>query len=278
MSDIPPGYTKANWDSRIWPADVVAYLLSKLLTGSPFANALTAAPTTSGQMVWPLVWPEGAAWLSELQLIPSATPNGKVYTVGVCKIANRVLLSNESIDDTGFPLANATGRAIADSLGPKLDSDFLYGEGGLAPKGVWDNAPAAAEATDFRSAAISAWGELADAGAQVETIIVCARPRTIAAEWSRVDDYGQPLHGDGPTDALTLGPGIVCLPVPMLEPPDVLALNRSLVFRVIRDDFRINSADDFERDRRQRRVIDRFAVAAPVPEKSLRKVTIAEGA
>ena len=166
MTDIPPGtITRANWNSRVWPIELAALMLSKLLTGSPFANSLTAAPTSSGVMVWPLVSPEGAAWLAEAQRFPSANLNDEVYEVAVCKLGTLISLSNESVDDTAYPLSQNVGRAIADSCGPIVDNAFLYGEGGLAPKGVWDAAPAADEAPDFRAAAIIAWGELANAGA-----------------------------------------------------------------------------------------------------------------
>jgi len=280
MTDIAPGtITRDAWNSRLWPIELHAQFLSKLLVGSPFASSLTAAPTSAGRMVWPLVSPEGAKWLAEAQRFPTATLNDETYEVAVCKLGGMVQLSNESISDTSYPISQNVGRAIADSCGPILDHDFLYGEGSaIVPKGVWTVAPEAAEAPDFRAAAIVSWGELADVGAQVPSIIVCARPSTIAREWSRVDNSGQPLHADAATGELTLGPGIRCLPVPQLEAADVLALDTSVVFRVMREDFRVDPSDAFEYDSTWFRVKGRFTVAAPVPEKSLRKVKIAAAA
>ena len=279
---LPPGQvTRAAWSGAPFPDDVQAQLLAKLLTGSPFAKALQPAPTTRGVVTWPLVSPEGATWLAELQQFPLASLNDDVYTVAAAKLGTIIQLSNESIADASFDLAGAVGRAIADSCGPLVDDAFLYGAAALSPKGVWAAAPEAAEAPDFRSAVITAWGELAGAGSPVESILVATHPTDLASEWSRTTGDGLPLHTDAPSAAtLTLGPGIRTLAVPMMHAGDVLAFDASAVFRVARSDFAVELSREagFATDSVWLRVKGRLAVAAPTPEKSLRRCTIAGAA
>ena len=58
----------------------------------------------------------------------------------------------------------------------------------------------------------------------------------------------------------------------------MLAVDVSSVFRVVRSDFvvEVNPAAGWTTDTLSLRVKGRLAVAAPTPEKSLRRVTIAE--
>jgi HK97 family phage major capsid protein len=269
--------TSTSWGGALTPPQVQEWLLNKLLTGSPFAQALTLVGTNRGSMVWPIVAPDGAAWVGEAQPIPTANLNDDVYMVAVCKLAAIIEASNESVSDALFPIATAIGRAIADSCGPVLDRSLLYGGGGLEPIGVFANAPAAGPAEDFRQAAIGAWGELAAAGALPENIVVFAHPVPIAAEWARVNAQGSPLHDDSPSgQPLTLGPGIRVTGVPMLDPADVLAVDTSMVFLVERDDVGMEMSDQpgWNRDTLSIRVKGRLTVAAPVPEKSMRQVVI----
>ena len=275
---MPPGLvTRAEWGGAPFPPDVQQWLLNKLLTGSPFANALTRQPTSRGVVVWPLVSPDGAAWVGEAQNIPLANLNDEVYQVAAVKLATIIEASNESVDDASFNIAGAVGQAIADSCGPVVDKGFLYGAGGLEPIGVLANAPASAPAADFRAAVITSWGELCAAGAKPENVVVFAHPVPLAAEWARTGTTGEPLHPDSPSgQPLTLGPGIRTVPVPMLLPVDVLAADVSMVFMVERDDvgFEMSDQAGWGRDTLSIRVKGRLAVAAPVPAKSLRKVTI----
>ena len=95
MSDVTTGH----WQGVVFPADVVSRLLELGLVGSPFARSLTPQPTNRGVVSWPLVDPEGAAWVGEGQNIPAANLNDDVFTVAACKIATRISLTNESIGD-----------------------------------------------------------------------------------------------------------------------------------------------------------------------------------
>ena len=119
MSTLPPGQvTRQGWEGYPFPPDVQRDFLNRLLTGSPFAAALANQPTTSGTVVWPMVSPEGAAWVAEMQEFPDATLNDEAYVVAVCKLGTIITLSNESVDDSSFNLAQAVGRRPAGQLWP----------------------------------------------------------------------------------------------------------------------------------------------------------------
>jgi HK97 family phage major capsid protein len=267
--------TRSDWQGYPFPPDVVSRLVALGLTGAPFALSLTTQPTNRGVVAWPLVDPEGAAWVGEAQQIPTATLNDDVYTVAACKLATGIELSNESVADSSFNLVQAVGNALRASMGPIIDRAFLYGQAALEPKGVWHAAPEADDLGDLRASAINAWGELAAAGAQPQNVVVFAHPTAIAAEWRRTNDNGTPVHDDQATDAITLGPGIRVVGVPMLTTPaDLLVADVGSVFRVVRDDFSIEGSPfpGWMTDTASLRVKGRLTVAAPTPEKSLRKV------
>lgn len=274
----PPGsVTRADWGGFLFPPQVQDLMLSQLLTGSPFAQALTRLVTGSGSVVWPLVSPEGAAWLAEMQTFPNATLNDDVYIAEVKKIGNKIDLSNESIADAPQDLSITVGRCLADSFGPVIDKGLLYGEDGVEPQGVVARAIASTPAPDFRSAVIGAWGELVAAGAPPANVTVFAHPVPLAKEWARTNDNGTPIHDDASAGSpLTLGPGIRTIAVPMLQPEDVLAVDVSYVFFVVRDavEFEGSPYPSWDRDSLSIRVKGRVAVAAPVPGRSLRTVSI----
>ena len=267
--------TRSDWQGYPFPPDVVSRLLALGLVGAPFALSLTAQPTNRGVVAWPLVDPEGAGWVGEAQPIPTATLGDDVFTVAACKLATVIELSNESVGDSSFNLVGAVGNALRDSMGPIIDKAFLFGQAALEPKGVWGVAPEAEPLGDLRASAINAWGELAAAGAQPQNVVVFAHPTAIAAEWGRTNDTGTPVHDDQATDAITLGPGIRVVGVPMLTTPaDILVADVGSVYRVVRDDFSIEGSPfpGWTRDTVSLRVKGRLTVAAPTPAKSLRKV------
>ena len=152
--------TTGSWAGYPFPPDVINNFLSKLLAGSPFANALSPQPLAPAVSSGRLSPPEGVAWLAETQLFPQANLNDEIYQVAVCKLGTIISLSNESVADSSLQHFGVVGWALADSCGPILDFSFIYGGGGLEPRGVWAAAGEAAEAPDFRAACILSWGEL----------------------------------------------------------------------------------------------------------------------
>ncbi len=273
--------TTGDWQGYPFPPEVVASLFSKLLTGSPFAQALSPMPTDSGHVVWPLASPTGAAWVGEAQPIPAADLGDDVYTVAVCKLATIISISNESLADASFNIGNAIGRVLADSCGPIIDEGFLYGAGGDCSSGLVAIAEDAPDAEDFRQACIRAWGSLANAGAPTTSIVVFANPEPLAEEWGRVDINGQPIHANAPAgQPLLLGPGLRVVGVPVLKPEHILAVDTSMTFLVQREqvDFDISPYPGWGNDTASLRVKGRLTVACPVPHKALRSVTVTEAA
>ena len=280
---MPPIDT-SSFQGTPFPPDVLDAIWLKVLTGSPFAQAIQPLPTSSGSVAFPTAAPAGAAWTKELAPIPEVVMNDDADIVATCKLAGLVSLSNESLDDASIPIGELTGNAIRDSMGPTMDEGLLRGDGVAPnPDGVLAKATPAAAGADFRAAVIAAYGELAGVGAQVTSITCFAHPTVIAAEWSRTSTTGEPLHDDAPADALTIGPGIRVIGVPSLgEDPggDVLVADTSALFLVQREAFTIELSREygFANDSTALRVKARVAVAAPTPLKSLRLATIGAAA
>lgn len=65
-----------------------------------------------GQGRVPLASPTGAEWLNEMQPYPMASLNDDTYTVAVAKLGTMVLLSEESVYDTAFPIADQVANML----------------------------------------------------------------------------------------------------------------------------------------------------------------------
>ncbi len=89
-----------------------------VLTGAPFAQALTPLPTDRGSVAFPKAGPTGAGWVKELDPIPAVTLNDDADVIAACKLAGLIQLSNESLDDAALPIGDLVGQAIRDSMGP----------------------------------------------------------------------------------------------------------------------------------------------------------------
>ena len=268
--------TETSFDGYVWPPEVLDMVWVSILTGSPFAQAITNLPTSTGKVVFPLAAPAGGAWTSEMAPIPETDLNDDSYVISVCKLATIVALSSESIEDAAVPISGLVTQAITDALGPVMDTGLLYGAAPPAPDGVIAHATAAAAGADFREAVITAAGELGDAGANPDRIVAFAKPSIVNAEWARTGTgSGLPIHPDAPAGGLTIGPGIGVVAVPSLT-DDVLVADTGSLFLVVRDQLSMTPNDSvyFAHDARALRVRARVAVAAPTPLKSLRKATI----
>ena len=112
------------------------------------------------------------------------------------KLASIIELTNESVGDASFNLAQAIGNAIRQSMGPILDSGLLYGDGNPPnPTGLVPVAPPAALGTagDLRSGIIQAWGEITSAGAPPDRTVCFISPGDLANEWSKLSPVGTPF-------------------------------------------------------------------------------------
>ena len=166
-----------------------------------------------------------------------------------------------------------------------MDAGLLYGRGQAQkePVGVWPKAPEAEEAPTFRDAVIRAWSELLAVGATTAAVKVFVHPFRLGEESSVMGNDGHPVHGDALGDTqLHIGPGVPVTPIPMIEEDHVLAVDTANVFFIVREalsfEMSESGADAWQRDARSIRVKLRAAVGAPMPDKSLRRCTIAEAA
>lgn len=263
--------TRASFDGFTARDELSTFVANMTVTGAPFARNLTPLPTERGGVAFPTAAPDGFDWVGEGAPIPEVDLDDDADVVAVAKLAGLVGSSNEFLDDNELPIAGLLGQTVAASMGPKLDNGLLYGAGPPAPVGILAAAPTSAPGTDFREAAIIAWGELTDAGANADNLVAFASGGTIAAELARVSAAtDEPIHRDGAIPAL--GPGIRLQPVPSMAPGTVLVADTSTVYLVLRNDFEAAMSEHagFKTDQSVMRIKGRFAVACPTPNKSLR--------
>ncbi len=149
------------------------------------------------------------------------------------------------------------------------------------PNGILAKAGTATAAADLRVGIITAYGELAGAGAVPSSIVAFAHPTVLATEWARIaTGSGVPMHDDSPNGMLTIGPGVPVIGVPQLgeSPASVLVADVASCFLVQRDGFMIESDQGlgvgFANDAQQLRCKVRVNVNCPTPAKSLRQFTI----
>jgi HK97 family phage major capsid protein len=269
--------SSGSYGGVIFPPDVIAHVWVTILTGAPFAGAITSLPTSMGSVAFPQAAPTGAAWTSEGSPLPPVTLGDSALISTPRKLAALLSLSNESLDDASIPVGDLTGQAIRDAMAPTMDDGLLHGTGTAPqPDGILAHAPAAANHPDLRQAVIGAWGEVVNAGAPADQVVVFANPVILATEWMRTATTGDPIHEDSPTGTLTLGPGIRTVAVPKLvggTTPEILVADVSSVYLVVRDPLVVETDPSvyFGSDSLGLRVKCRVACACPTPQKSLRK-------
>lgn len=264
--------TTASFDAEIFQDEVSAFVLNELVAGSVFAASLSPIVTDRGGVVIPRLAPAGFAWAAEGITLPTVTLNDSSDVTPVTKLAGTFDLSNESIADTALDIGNLIGRAVQDSMSFDLDRGLLYGEEGLEPNGVVARATPGNSSGSLREGVIRAWASLVDSGAPADRVVAFATAGTLAEELSRETIEGLPVHPDGEVPRL----GSVMLKMtPAMEPGEILVVDTSHVYTVIRQDFSVemDRSAGFRSDSTACRIVGRFAVAAPVPSKSLRLLT-----
>jgi HK97 family phage major capsid protein len=271
-----PGIIRNPW-STAFPAHVVQ-IVSAIVGGSPFARSLTPLPTNRASVAFPQLNPDDPAWLAELGQIPALNADQSEYEVAVSKLAGTILISRESIDDTDFPVTQQTEQIISDTFSAKLDRDFIGGSGvAPIPQGILG---VAAEVTgvDWYEAAVTAKAAIATAGG--EPSHVALSPGVIGELENTRDEIGHPLF----PDASTVFAGLETVSAPAATAPVVYDSSR--LWLAIRRDFVADYSDQtseaWNRYATSLRIVGRFALAAPLPSRSVRKLatsgTAARGA
>jgi HK97 family phage major capsid protein len=271
-----PGIIRPPWSSA-FPAHVVQ-IVSAIVGGSPFARSLTPLPTTRSSVSFPQLDPDDPAWLAELGQIPALNAAQDEYETAISKLAGTILISRESVDDTDFPVTQQVEQIVSDTFSAKLDRDFIGGTGvAPIPRGILS---VAAEVTgaDWYEAAIRAKAAIATAGGVPSHIALS--PSVIGDLENTRDEIGHPLF----PDASTVFAGLETVSAPAATAPVVYDSSR-LWLAIRRDfvaDFSDQAAEAWTRYATSLRIVGRFALAAPLPSRSVRKLaatgTAARGA
>ena len=269
MTTPAPPATTGSFQGTLHPHQV-AQILNMLVSGSPFSGtALTPYPTNRSAVAFPTAKPDRPAWLGEAEDIPVIGLGDDADIVAVCKLASIVLLSNEGFSDASVNMTAQFGDLLRDSASIELDRGVLYGTDSPEPRGVVAAAPAAA-GEDMAAALTTAIGSIGDAGGTASHL--CARPSVLATQRNVRDDNGQRLYPEGLGAAF----GLTEVGCPELAAADVLVVARDRAWLIVRNDFLVDTSRDwaFQKDALAVRLRGRFAVAAPVLAKALRKLTI----
>ncbi|GAA2698518.1 MULTISPECIES: phage major capsid protein [Actinosynnema] len=262
--------TANSFRGELAPPYLVERIINQALAGAPFTQSLTPVPTSTGKVVFPLASPTGAEWLNEMQPYPMATLNDDAYTVAAAKLGTIVLLSEESVSDTAFPIVEQLSNMLQDTAMSKLDTDLLNGDGqGTTPRGVLGAATTVPGASWIAGIG-TAVGQLGAQGATATRIAF--NPADHATENARVSPDGRPIWGpDGVAGQFGLTPVMV----PSIPTGQALVYDHTRVYYIQRE-----SEMRFLRERYAEqgaigiRVTMRAAIAAPAALKSMRLVTL----
>jgi HK97 family phage major capsid protein len=244
--------------------------VSAIVGGAPFARSLTPLPTNRASVSFPQLDPEDPAWVAELGEIPLLTPDTSEYEVAVSKLAGSILISVESIEDTDFPVTAQTEQVLRDTFSAKLDRDFIGGAGPHpTPTGILAVA-AEVTAADWYDAVIKAKAEIATAGGAASH--VAFSPNTIGELEATRDEIGHPLF----PDAATFFGGLETVSAVSATQPVVYAADRlwMAIRRDFQADFSRETSEAWNRYATSLRIVGRFALAAPLPSRSVRKLKV----
>ena len=268
MPPRPPGITQPPWAS-MFPAQVVA-IVSAIVGGAPFARSLTPLPTNRASVSFPQLDPDDPAWVAELGEIPLLTPDTSEYEVAVSKLAGTILISVESIEDTDFPVTQQTEQILRDTFSHKLDRDFIGGTGPHpTPTGILAVADEVTGA-DWLAAVIKAKAEIATAGGEASH--VAFSPNTIGDLEGTRDEIGHQLY----PDAATQFGGLETVSAVSATQPVVYDSSRlwMAIRRDFQADFSRETSEAWNRYAQSLRIVGRFALAAPLPSRSVRKLKV----
>ena len=265
----PAPTTTGSFQGVMHPADVTN-VLNLLVSGSPFASTLTRYPTSRHEVAFPTAQPDRPAWVAEGADIPEVGLGDDADIVAVCKLAEILLLSNEGFTDTDHNLTQEFGDLLKDSASAELDRGLLYGALAAEPRGVVAAALPALGA-NLGAQITTAIGSIGDAGGTATHLV--AKPSALANARNERGVNGDMMYPAGIGAAF----GLAEVGVPELAAADVLVIDQTRVYLIVRSDFTVEVSQDyaFKKDALALRVKGRFAVGAPAVNKSLRKLSVA---
>ena len=264
--------TSATWVSLLPP--ISRRCISAIVGQAPFARSLTPLPTNRASVVFPIASDvDEPAWGKELDLVPTLDIDSGEYDVAVSRLSGSILLSKESVDDTDYPLDTSVEQVIKDKFSFKLDRDFISGTGPFpSPTGILAVAGEVA-GEDLELAAIKAKAEIGTAGGAATSIAL--NPNTIGELESARDDIGRALY----PDAGTRFAGLETITAVSASQPVVYDATRLwlVISREFTTDFSDQVSEAWNKYATSMRIVGRFALAAPLPVQSVRKLAVSGG-
>jgi Phage capsid family len=271
---MPPavrGITQADWPST-FPAEV-GPVVAAIVGGSPFARSLRPLPTGRTAVSFPLVNDlDDPVWGGELSDVPVLTADTDEYNIAVSRLSGSILISQESIDDAEWPLTQQTEQVIQDVFSSRLEADFISGDGtGRVPLGIL-NVAAEVTGADLALAAITAKAQIGTAGGQADSIALS--PTLIGTLEAARDDLGRRLYDDVETSFCGLAT------VRSVAATQAVVYDSTRLWIVINRDFSVEMtpfvSEAWNRFAQSLRVVGRFALAAPMPAKSVRRLAVTD--
>jgi hypothetical protein len=163
-----------------------------------------------------------------------------------------------------------TEQILVDTFSAKLDRDFIGGSGvAPIPQGILG---VAAEVTgaDWLAATVAAKAQIATAGGVPSHVALS--PAVIGELEGTRDEIGHQLY----PDAATVFGGLETVSAPAATQPVVYDASR--LWLAIRRDFVADFSDQvseaWNRYKTSLRIVGRFALAAPLPSRSVRKLAV----
>jgi HK97 family phage major capsid protein len=269
MPPAPSGITQANWPAS-FPADVQP-VISAIVGGAPFARSLSPIPTRRTAATFPLVEDVSQpAWGGELSEVPVLDLDSGEYDAAVSRLSGSILISQESISDSDWPLTPQIEAVLRDTFSAKLDRDFISGTGPHpTPTGILAVA-SAVDGLDLELAAAKAKGQIGTAGGHADCIALS--PALIAELESARDSLGRALYPEAEDEFAGL------TTVRSVAATQAVVYDSTRLYLVINRDFTVDYSaqvsEAWNRFAQSMRVVARFALAAPMPSKSVRKLTV----
>ena len=211
-------------------------------------------------------------WGAELSEIPDLAKDQTAYEVAVSRLSGSILVSQESIDDDGFPVTQQVSQVLTDTFSNKLDRDLIGPAAAPAPPvptGILAVA-AAADGEDLELAAVAAKASIRSAGGAPSHIVM--NPAVLGGLEAARDDLGRRLYDDPGTGFAGLQ---TVISVGATQP---VVYDSARVWLVVNRDFTVDTSRETEAAWKHYatsiRVVARFALAVPQPSKAARKLTV----
>jgi len=248
-------------------------LISAIIAGGQFSSTLTRRDTDMASVVFPVIESvDEPQWTAELEPIKVLGLDGKPLVVAPSRLSGITLISREAWNDGGLNITASVQQALRDRYSAVVDRDLLSGSGeGVIPRGLIGQAAEVA-GPDLWAATVTAKARIAASGGLATHL--AADPDVLAAEETRTDADGRPLHPDG------LGTLAGLQVVPTAGAVEPFVYDRERVMLVVRSDYEALLSEDYgpayERYAVALRLIARLAAAAPAPGMAMRRLAIGD--